>query len=81
MALDLGNVEGAASIDTDLSRMKGTAITIRRLQAKSASASIETDILREYIRKMPAGFQGRLAATIEERIRLPGPTSPDVTPL
>jgi hypothetical protein len=65
MALDLGSIEGAASLHTNLPWITGTAITIRRLQAKNASASIEADILRRYTRKMPAGLHGRLAATLE----------------
>jgi hypothetical protein len=46
----LDDLEGAASINTNLPPETEAAITIKRVQVKNTNASIETDILRRYIK-------------------------------
>jgi hypothetical protein len=65
MMVSLDDLEGAASINTNLPPETEAAITIKRVQVKNTNASIEADILRRYIKKLPAGLQGRIEGNLE----------------
>ena len=65
MMASLDDLEGAASINTNLPPETEAAITIKRVQVKNTNASIETDILRRYIKKLPASLHGRIEANLE----------------
>jgi len=60
VTLSLGGMDGAARIDTPLPPGPGTAITIERLQARNAKASIEADVLHRYAPKLPVALSGPL---------------------
>src|SRR5262249_41364596 len=59
------DLTGAAKIDTPFPLGAGTAITIERLQASNAQASIEADALRRYAPKLPVDLHGPIAADLE----------------
>jgi hypothetical protein len=63
MMVSLDDLEGAASINTNLPPQAD--ITIKRVQVKNTNASIEADILRRYIKKLPASLHGRIEANLE----------------
>jgi hypothetical protein len=65
MMVSLDDLEGAASINTNLPPETEAAITIKRVQVKNTNASIEADILRRYIEKLPASLHGRIEANLE----------------
>jgi hypothetical protein len=60
VTLSLGGMDGAARIDTPLPPGPGTAITIERLQARNAKASIEADVLHRHAPKLPVALHGPL---------------------
>ena len=60
VTLSLGGMDGAARIDTPLPPGPGTAITIERLQARNAKASIEADILYRHASTLPVALHGPL---------------------
>jgi hypothetical protein len=65
MMVSLDDLEGAASINTNLPPETEAAITIKRVQVKNTNASIEANILRRYIKKLPASLHGRIEANLE----------------
>jgi hypothetical protein len=65
MMLSVDDLEGAASIDTNVPPETETAITIKRVQVRNTNASIEADILRRYAKKLPASLHGRIEANLE----------------
>ncbi len=65
MMVSLDDLEGAASINTNLPPETEAAITIKRVQVKNTNASLEADILHRYIKKMPANLPGRIEANLE----------------
>ncbi len=62
MMLGLDDLDGAAKIDTLLPPRPGTSITIERLQAANAKASVDADTLRSYAHKVPADLHGTIDA-------------------
>jgi hypothetical protein len=60
VTLSLDGMDGAARIDTPLPPGPGTAITIERLQARNATASIEADVLHRHAPKLPVALHGPL---------------------
>lgn len=62
MMLGLDDLDGAAKIDTLLPPRSATSITIDRLQAANAKASVDADTLRSYARKLPADLHGPVEA-------------------
>jgi hypothetical protein len=64
MMVRLDDLTGAAKIDTPLPPGPGTAVTIERLQARDAKASIEADTLRHYVVTLPADLQGRIETSL-----------------
>jgi hypothetical protein len=60
--LGLDDLDGAAKIDTLLPPRPGTSITIERLQAANAKASVDADTLRSYARKVPTDLHGPVDA-------------------
>jgi hypothetical protein len=65
MMVSFDDLQGAAGINTNLPPETEAAITIKRVQVKNTKASIETDILRRYIKKLPASLHGRIEANLE----------------
>ncbi len=58
--LSLSAIDGTAKINTPLPLGRGTAITIERLQARNAKASIAVEALRRYVPQLPGTFPGPL---------------------
>jgi|GEM_PF-6784136 len=60
VTLSLDGMDGTAKIDTPLPPGRGTAITIERLQARNAKASMAAEVLHRYVPQLPVTFRGPL---------------------
>jgi hypothetical protein len=65
MTARVDDLTGAADIESDLPLTKDTVITIKRLHAGRADASIDGDRLRRYIQKIPALLHGTNVAEFD----------------
>jgi hypothetical protein len=60
VTLSVDDLAGTAKVDTPLPPGPRTTITIERLQARNAKASVAIEGLRRYTTKLPAGLQAPL---------------------
>jgi hypothetical protein len=64
MTFSVDDLAGGARVESNLQPLIGTSITIERLQAQNAKASIEVDTLRHFVMALPPEMHGRIESDL-----------------